>query len=1096
VFASHLFALGNEKTHYAAKHIVQKGDVELARQLASGRKSVPPLLPIVVTGAKEPLHAALLRGLQRSLATVRSTKGVAALLKHVARLQRSHLNGEIVNDREVIAVVNGLLESMKQGEFEYNGIFLVIDELGKILEYSAQHPTHSDVYLLQQLAELATRSDPLFLMLGVLHQDFGAYASRLSTTEQAEWEKVKGRFEDIVFEEPADEILRLLAHARDAHRSVVTKASLVARESTHADRRSFSALCDRAWRLGLAPAGMGREEFFALIHRCHPLHPIVAVALGQLFRRLAQNERSVFSFVASTEPHGLLEFLGSEGAELYTCDRMYDYMLNAFGDSLYTHRTGKRWAEIEGAIDRLPEAPFNDLFTVKVVGLLSAIGQWRNLVPTQELLELAAIGAREEVDVAKSLADLSKKSIVVHRKYNNTWALWEGSDVNVDDAIKTARDRIDPSLPITSLAARYAPLRPVVARRHSFARGTLRYFAVHFVDVSNLPSVELQHPQKADGSICVVLPKDADQVVLLQEAVRNTAIRERRDILVLVPGDGRRFENALREAACIEWVKTHVAELEGDATARRELRAREIAVLREVESVVSGLLSPLESADTPNVWFTAGRERSFDAYRDLNEFLSKVCDDLYPDTPRICNELINRRELSSAAAAARRDLIEAMIGQSATEDLGIQGTPPHKSMYLSVLKTTGMHRHGSDGWHFASPREKADAGLHAVWEAIEEFYNTTLDGAKPISELYDTLRRRPFGMRDGPLPVILCASLLANTTDVALYEDKSFVPQLTVPVFERAIRSPERFTVHRWRVTGVRATVFNQLAAMLGREEVVGAVSKDHILGIVRPLCRFAAKLNEYTLNTERLSATAKAVRTALIQAREPDQLLFEDLPAACGVVPLLPNTQLSDAGLRSFLSVLRASLGELQRAYDELLVEICGAIGVAFGVSVHIAELRPELQRRAEHLRNWVVEPSVKTFAVRAAASELDNTSWLESVAALLGEKPPPMWRDHDRARFEVALSKVSRLFGHLEALAYHKGAFLEPETDTIRVGITTRGAEELERVVRIPRDSRKVLDRLEADIRRALGDAADKGTRDIAVAALARVTRELLAE
>ena len=53
---------------------------------------------------------------------------------------------------------------------EGTGLLLIVDELGKFLEYGAANPDRGDVFILQQLAEAATRSTRPFLFLTVLHQ--------------------------------------------------------------------------------------------------------------------------------------------------------------------------------------------------------------------------------------------------------------------------------------------------------------------------------------------------------------------------------------------------------------------------------------------------------------------------------------------------------------------------------------------------------------------------------------------------------------------------------------------------------------------------------------------------------------------------------------------------------------------------------------------------------------------------------------------------------------------------------------------------------------------------------------------------------------
>ena len=95
-----------------------------------------------------------------------------------------------------------------------SGLLLVLDELGKFLEYASLHPERDDVYVLQRLAEAAARSGdrPLFV-IGLLHQGFDAYAEPLPTASRLEWEKVAGRYEEITFDQPLAHVAALAAGA-------------------------------------------------------------------------------------------------------------------------------------------------------------------------------------------------------------------------------------------------------------------------------------------------------------------------------------------------------------------------------------------------------------------------------------------------------------------------------------------------------------------------------------------------------------------------------------------------------------------------------------------------------------------------------------------------------------------------------------------------------------------------------------------------------------------------------------------------------------------------------------------------------------------
>jgi len=61
---------------------------------------------------------------------------------------------------------------------------------------------------------------------------------------------------------------------------------------------------------------------------------------------------------------------------------------------------------------------------------------------------------------------------------------------------------------------------------------------------------------------------------------------------------------------------------------------------------------------------------------------------------------------------------------------------------------------------------------------------------------------------------------------------------------------------------------------------------------VALPLLRLYAQLPAYSKATLRVSERAAAVRQALREARFPDELLFERLPAACGLPPFRAGEQ------------------------------------------------------------------------------------------------------------------------------------------------------------------------------------------------------------
>ncbi|NLX57226.1 MAG: hypothetical protein GXY58_19125 [Planctomycetaceae bacterium] len=153
----------------------------------------------------------------------------------------------------------------------------------------------------------------------------------------------------------------------------------------------------------------------------------------------------MFSFLHSAEPGSLAEHIRSGRAAasaLFTLEQLYDYLVSSLGDGLYIHARGKRWAEIETVLDRMPGASPLDVAIVKTVGLLGAVGQWQQLRATPQVLRLALAPDYGTRETDKATKNLVAQSCLASRRYNNSYALWESSDVDLDAPVRATQGRI------------------------------------------------------------------------------------------------------------------------------------------------------------------------------------------------------------------------------------------------------------------------------------------------------------------------------------------------------------------------------------------------------------------------------------------------------------------------------------------------------------------------------------------------------------------------------------------------------------------------------------------------------------------------------
>ena len=856
--------------------------------------------------------------------------------------------------------------------------------------------------------------------------------------------------------------------------------------------------------LEIKPRQLGTYEFLQLLENCLPLHPTVALIAGSLFRRFAQNERSLFALLNSGEPHGLQDFLASHsydvrGLPLFSLSDLYDYINTAFGNRLYGSSDGKKWAGIESAIARLPDPSPLMVALIKTIGLLGVVGEVSiNLKSSTDLLRYALNDGSETYpqEFDHALTELKRRSIAIYRRHSGAYSLWEGSDVDIESRLSEARSKLDANQRLAAIITDVLPPQPLIARRHLFLTGTLRYFTVRYTDVERFDA-DLEEPLgDADGLILYALPASEFEAEAL--AKKATEAADRKEVLIAIPQPIGVLQDAVAELSRLRWVEKNTPELAGDDTARRELAAR----IAEAERTVFDRLSTLFGAtfagqdEEKNTWYHAGNMVKINSRRELNAYLSRICDSMYYKTPIIRNELINQRQLSHSAARARRMLVKGMLQCGNQENLGIVGYPPEMSVYLSLLSDTGIHRCVSGAWGFHPPEKSYDNRMWLTWEAIEAFIDDCEIERQQLSNLYGRLEASPIGLRSGPIPILLCAALLHYEAEIALYEDGSFVTDISIAVFERLIRSPEKFGLKRFRMSGIRTEVFSQFLTMISKPSP--ETGQPNLLAVVRPLVRFVTNLPRYTMLTQELSHEAIELRKTISSAREPDALLFVQLPQALGFDAFGPHEKMDPTTVGRFFNTLRRALSELIRAYDGLLDSVAGLLASAFSLRGNNEEIQVELYRRAESLLELTIETKLKGFFLRVCDEELEFKEWLEAIGTYIVQKPPTSWNDADKTQFQMDLAELARKFHHFEAVSFERqrqsDRFADDAGEVMRVGVTTLKAEEQARVIALPPTAEMQAKEIEREIEQIFELAGVAEDTELRLAVLARLSRKLM--
>ncbi len=1038
------------------------------RRVATPR---PRLLPVLVTGSREPIAVVLLRALHRAIEDACGHRKQPRLAQRISSLADT-ASRISVPDAAVIKLLEEASEYVREAG-KRTGILVIVDELGKFLEFAAIHPDRQDIYFLQALAEAASRSGkaPLFIV-GLLHQGFNAYADQLSQAAQREWEKVAGRFEELLFNQPLEQTASLIADALNVR---------VERLPGNAGRVIESEM-GTAFDLGWYGADAVRKSLLEHSPRLYPLHPTVLPVLVKLFGRFGQNERSLFSFLLSEEPFSLRAFCSQPAAaeSFFRLHHLYDYARATFGHRLAVQSYRSHWNQIESVIESFHATDETELEVLKTVGVLNLVDV--PVLTASEAAVLACLGGRtasRRDRIKEAITKLHKaKRVVYYRGEAGGYCLWPHTSVNLERAYEDGRRRLGSAQRISSLIERDLETRPIVARRHYIETGNLRHFEVRYTPVPDLTSAMALDAARADGLIVVPLCETPVERDAAMDFARSDIAKKLPTLLVAVPKPLSSLAGLVQEARCWDWVGQNVPELNHDSYAAEEV-SRQIAAARQVlrkrlQSFI-GLRQFTEKTELQ--WFWQGEPLMVSNGRDLLSAISRVCDSVYPEAPRIRNELVNRRDLSSAAAAARMRLVERLFKYASQPNLGMDPVkkPPEMSMYLSVLRSGRIHSEAKDGFHIVEPSGKNDpCNLAPAFRRIMKVLEEAGDQKVRVADLFADLRRPPYGVRDGLHLLLLAVAAITHDYELAFYEKDGFLRHVAGEEFLRMAKAPESFEIQLCRIAGLRNTLFERLLDILG----VGEASNQRrdILDVVRPLCVFAAQLPSYTHKTQKLSSTAIAVRETLLAAREPTSLIFRDLPKACGFEGIVPERRGDSRKLQQFVSTLRTSLDELRAAYPELLVRVRTAILGAFGVPEPFAEARKVLAETAQAMLGAVHESQMKALCMRMADMQLPESEWLESVGSLVCAKPPSKWVDADAQMFFDELQRFVARFQRLESVTFlsRKRA---ANGSASRVAITQPDGTEVERVVYVSRDEEAKVADIEARIVAAVGTSGRLG-------------------
>lgn len=859
------------------------------------------------------------------------------------------------NALQVEGEANSVIDELKTHyqHLHTHGKFLVIviDEFGKVLEHAAKNNPEQELYFMQKLAEFVNVSSRRILLLTTLHQNFSSYAKGLTESQRNEWTKVKGRFKEITFVEPIEQILYLA--------------------SSMIKPKGEGAHLKHLYQLALDTKFVSSSFAYETVQNLYPLDPFSAFSITSAIQRYGQNERSLFTFLAARGKNSLAEF-NPQSNLTFNLEYVYDYIVYNFYSYLKdANADSMAWSSMQLSIERVEGQPWDSeenlisaIKLVKAIGLLNLFSIATFKLTTEQMAEYAK-QAMAIPDAEDILRKLEQYKIIRYAAYKQRLLLFEGTDIDLEAEIKKATGIVPKPISYIVDLEKYFVNRISPVKAHFYQRGTPRYFEYMIRE----EPIDIVPAGDTDGVIELIF-SDKDS---LKDVTAFSADNQHALIFAYFNNADEIIEH-LHRIKIYEYIAEKVLIDKSDRVANQEIARLKIY---EETLLVKAISTNLFEYTENVTWLFKGQCKEIHSLLDFNRLLSEVCDDIYSLTPVMNNELFNRHKLPSSISSARVKYLSALTNHFNEVELGFEMDkfPPEKTIYYSLLKNTGLHRNGQ----LTDAPDNPD--FSSLWIACEDFLHSTISKPRKVSTLIKLLSSQPYKLKQGFIDFWIPTYLFLRRQDFALYNASkgAFMPEVNMEFFDLLPKHPTDFEIKAYAVDGVKLNFFNQYRrfVQLGEEN---SITTNKFIETIKPFFFFYRRLNEYAKNTHKFDHySTLRFREVLATAKDPEKAFFEDLPEALG---FNTDSLQQEQFVNEYGNIIQRAIRELRSCYSRLIDRIEDRLIDGLNLSSQdYEEYVKEIQSRLSNVRTYLMTDKQREFYTHAITEYDNRIEWYQSV-------------------------------------------------------------------------------------------------------------------
>lgn len=825
----------------------------------------------------------------------------------------------------------------------YTGLLILIDELGKVIEYASEKYLDSDIHALQDLSEYVNKQTNIRLVVA-LHKSFKDYVQNTTHISFTEWDKIQGRFDNIIFQDDFYELMHIFEEA-----------------ITIDDAKSVKTIRDRVSSIFNSYKENSPNKRIPVdsvsLEKLAPLHPFSSLALFHIFSKHFQNQRSVFSFLSAQEPYSFQSFINTDldTKLLYTLDMLFDYV-NYISNSYAVNMVDKEsWKLANEYLDSANILTLPQQKIIKSIALISAFGLENLIQLDKKTLHLTL---SDSCNIEQEIEELESRGLILYRRVSHSYALIQETSINIDEELSTIiknQIKIDYRDIINQLIEQDV----VLAKRFHIKTGTAKFFSKEFIDIDI---------SKSTNSKFKLIYVDSD---ILSNEILDVSKKNKFSIYISLALTNQ-VKSLINLSRAINTLLS-----QKDMLSNQRVRKILQSMLNTNKNEINKIL------DIKETLFYSGKALEYTS-KSLQSTISQILEATYPNMPVIINDLVNPIQHETSVPNGMKKLFEHMINNANDEKLGIDKLPPQLAIYLSVIKRAGFHTQKSEKWALSSPTEES---FKHIWKKLTSYIKTHKNIS--INSIREMLQVEPYGLNEDAAKFVLFLFLIINEANIHFFREKTYQFDFDIDQLMDVWKNSKMYTINWYELSKEEESIFAKYIQIFDKYFETN-YSKKNIKYIFQKLSSKFMALPKFCHQTKQLSVEAIALRSALTASKEPHLTFFELFPKALGF------KDLNESNIDTFIEYFKQAFNEIVFSYKKMALKLEAELANSFDLSSRHYPFENELEVILEKYLNEHDDKDVNAI-YRSCTTANDIVSFLNGLSLVLTYKKVDEAFDHD---------------------------------------------------------------------------------------------------